>query len=257
MKHALPRWMKWAALALVSALLLPEAGAASNVVRALFIGNSQMYTCDLPLMITTLAEAAPADRPRVEIGKGILGGRGLQGYWDAGEGKGLPRTMVASGPWDVVVLQEAYDIWDEPFDEYATKFDELIRSNGTKTLLFATASISSLYPDGFTKLNDAQIQWGQARGIPCAAAGYAWMTYLGPTPTKEALMDFYNVDTQHPGQKGSYLYACLLYAHLTGANPQGLPYAFAHLGGEIMTAAEAARLQQIAWQQYQADRARQ
>jgi len=35
-------------------------------------------------------------------------------------------------------------------------------------------------------------------------------------------------------------------------NSQGLTYTFPHLGGEIMNAGEAARIQQIAWQQYQA-----
>ncbi len=222
-------------------------------MRVLFIGNSQMYTCDLPLMITTLANSAPPDQPRIEVGRGILGGRGLQGYWEAGEGKGTPRAMVAAGPWDVVIIQEAYDIGGSAFPEYAAKFDELIRSKGAKTLLFATASISSLYPDGFTTLNETQRTWGRERGIPCATAGYAWMTCLGRTPDNEALLDFYQPDAQHPGKKGSYIYACLLYAHLTGGNPQGLTYTFPHLGGEIVTAGEATRIQQIAWQQYQAD----
>lgn len=245
------------AMVLAYGILLTPCGATSNTLRVLFIGNSQMYTSDLPLMIQELADSAPADQPRIEVGRGILGGRGLQGYWDAGEAKGTPRAMVGAGPWDVVILQEAYDIWDGPFPEYATLFHDLIQSNGAKTLLFATASISSLYPDGFTKLNDTQREWGRERGIPCASAGQAWMTYLGPTPTREALLDFYHADTQHPGPKGSYVYACLLYAHLTGLNPQGLTYTFAHLGGAIMTTEEAARIQQIAWQQYQSDLAAQ
>ena len=227
--------------------------ADSNTIRVLFIGNSQMYTCDLPLMVKTLADSSADGQPRITVGKGILGGRGLQGYWDAGEAKGSPRAMVAAGPWDVVILQEAYDIWDEPFNDYAAKFDQLIRINHSKTLLFATASISSLYSDGFTKLSDVQAQWGKSHGVPCACAGTTWVTYLGRQPTREQLLDLYAPDTKHPGKKGSYLYACLLYAHLTNRNPQGLTYTFAHLGGAIMTAEEAARMQQIAWQQYQAD----
>ena len=226
-------------------------------IRVLFIGNSQMYTCDLPQMVSELADSAPAGWPRLVTGKGLVGGCGLQGYWDAGETEGKPRAMVAAGPWDVVVLQEAYDIWNEPFADYAERFVTLIRAHGAKPLLFATASISDLFPDKFIVLNDTQAAWGSERDIHCASAGYAWMDYLGPQPTREALLDLYHADGKHPGPKGSYLYACLLYAHLTGKNPEGLTRSFAHLGGEIVTEAEAKRMQNTAWRQYQTDRARQ
>ena len=225
-------------------------------LRVLFVGNSQMYTCDLPRMVQELAESAPAGHPRIEVGRGILGGRGLQGYWEAGDATNLPRGRIAAGGWDYVVLQEAYDIWDEPFEEYAAKFEGLITRSGARTILFATASISSLHPDGFTKLNDPQVAWARARGIPCAAGGYAWLSYLGPAPTREQLLDLYAPDTKHPGPKGTYLYACLLYATLTGRNPEGLTRTFPHLQGEIMSAEEAARMQKIAWDQYSADRSR-
>lgn len=221
-------------------------------LRVLFVGNSQLYTCDVPRMVQELAASAPAGRPRIEIGRAILGGRGLQGYWEAGDATNLPRGKIAAGGWDRVVLQEAYDIWDEPFDEYAGRFVDLIRRSGAQPILFATASISSLYPDGFTRLNDPQVAWARARGIPCAAAGYAWRSYLGATPTPAQLLDLYAPDAKHPGRKGSYLYACVLYVTLTGASPEGLTRSFPHLDGEVVTADEAARMQNIAWEQYRA-----
>jgi hypothetical protein len=219
-------------------------------LRVLFVGNSQLYTCDVPRMVQELADSAPAGRTRIAIGRAILGGRGLQGYWEAGDATNLPRGKIAAGGWDCVVLQEAYDIWDEPFEEYAGKFVDLIRQHGAQPILFATASISSLYPDGFTRLNDPQVAWARARGLRCAAAGYAWMDYLGTAPTREELLDLYAPDTKHPGRKGSYLYACVLYAALTGASPEGLTRSFPHLDGEVVTADEAARMQTIAWKRY-------
>lgn len=238
---------------LAANILSAHGNASSKTIRVLFIGNSQMYTCDLPAMPQVLADSSPPDRARIQVGRGILGGRGLQGYWEAGEEKPAPRAMVAAGPWDIVVLQEAYNIEDSSFRKYATRFDELIRNHGATTLLFATASISALYPDGFTKLNETQRAWGRDHGVPCATAGYAWMACLGPAPDSETLLDFYQPDAKHPGPKGSYIYACLLYAHLTGSSPQGLTFNFPHLGGEIMTAEEAGHIQQTAWLQYQAD----
>lgn len=239
---------------LVAGLLLACLSArAAEPLRVLFVGNSQMYTCNLPRMVQELADSAPADAPRLEVGRAILGGRGLQGYWEAGEEAGRPRAMIATGGWQVVILQEAYDIWDEPFDDYVARFHALVQASGARSLLFATASISDLFPDGFRKLNEPQLAWGRAHGVACAAAGYAWLDYLGAAPDRERLLDLYSADRKHPGPKGTYLYACLLYAHLTGKNPAGLTHTFAHLGGEIMSDEEATRMQTVAWARYQED----
>lgn len=226
---------------------------AAEPLRVLFVGNSQMYTCDLPRMVQELAASAPADAPRLEVGRAILGGRGLQGYWEAGEEAGRPRAMIATGRWQVVILQEAYDLWDEPFDDYVARFHNLVQASGARSLLFATASISDLFPEGFRKLNEPQLAWGRAHGVACAAAGYAWLDYLGAAPDRAHLLDLYSADTKHPGPKGSYLYACLLYAHLTGKSPVGLTHTFAHLGGAIMSEEEAARMQAVAWTRYHED----
>ena len=240
-------------MALLGLMMATSMAKGAETMRVLFVGNSQMYTCDLPRMVEEMSASAPADAPRIEVGRAILGGRGQHGYWEAGTGPGMPQTAISTGGWQVVILQEAYDIWDEPFDDYVARFHSLVKAGGARTLLFATASVSSLFPDGFHKLNDAQLAWGRAHGVTCAAAGYTWLEYLGPDPDRARLLDLYHQDMAHPGNKGSYLYACLLYAHLTGKSPEGLIRSFAHLGGEIVTEQEAARMQTIAWKRYQED----
>ena len=238
---------------------LPAQGAlpADQIMKVLFIGNSQMGVYDLPGMMEAMALSAPADHPRIEIGRGLIGGKGLAGFWEAGEGQGAPRAMIAAEKWDCVVIQEIYCANEVEVEKYAAMFDELIRKSGSQTILFATANVTQFYsaafnyPASFKKLNDMQIAFGKKRGIPVAAAGYAWMKYLGPHPAEEQILDLYHKDKGHPGQKGTYIYACLLYACITGLNPAGLTSEFKDIQGGIFIAQdEAAKMQQAAWEQY-------
>ena len=228
-------------------------------MKVLFIGNSQISSNDLPRMIKTISESAPADSPRIEPGEALVQGTGLKGYWDAGEGPGSPRAMIAAGKWDYVVIQDIFCAQEDEFEEYATRFDNEVRKAGSKTILFATANVSEFYepryryPEAFRKLNDMQISFGRKRGIAVAAAGYAWMKYWGPNPSEAERLDLYAQDKGHPGVKGSYIYACLLYAHITGYNPKLLPLPDKDLdygNDNIITRQELARMRKAAWEEY-------
>jgi hypothetical protein len=235
-----------------------ESLASQPTLRVLFIGNSQMQCYDLPQMIRIMSESAPGDNPRITIGRALHGGTGLREQWEIGDGQRSPRGMIAAGPWDYVVIQEIYTAKEQVFLEYAAKFDDEIRKAGSKTVLFATASVTERYrpsfhyPTSFQTLNDMQISFGKKRGILVAAAGYTWMRYLGPHPSEEQTLDLYHKDKGHPGAKGTYLYACLLYAVLTGKSPEGLTSEFKTIcDGIAIPKDEAARMQKAAWKQYQ------
>jgi hypothetical protein len=226
--------------------------------RILLIGNSQMGVYDLPAMLEAMVASAPAGRPRLAFESVVLGGKGLRTHWELETAPGTPRARIAEGGWDQVVLQEIYNAEPPEFGEYAARFDDLIRSVGARTVLFATASITTYYrddeafryPDGFRRLNEMQIAFAQPRGIPVAAAGLAWMRYLGENPAEEKLLDLYAPDRGHPGPKGTYLYACLLYAVLARQAPVGLIHAFPTIRDGIRIAPdEALRMQQAAWAQ--------
>ena len=240
------------------AVTIEASVSAEPPLKVLFIGNSQMQCYDLPQMMKIMSESAPAGSPRIEIGRALLGGKGLKGFWEAGEGQGSPRAMIAAGKWDYVVIQEIFNAKEEPFQDYATKFDDAIRKSGSKTILFATANVtehysrSYRYPDSFKKLNDMQVSFGKKKGIPVAAAGYAWMRYWGPHPTEQQMLDLYHKDKGHPGTKGTYIYACLLYAVITGKTPEGLTSEFKTIrGGIAIPKEEAAKMQKAAWEQHQ------
>ena len=245
-------------IVLVSCLsvLVEGSVSAQPPLKVLFIGNSQMQCYDLPQMMKVMSESA-ADSPRIEVGRALLGGKGLKGFWEVGEGQGSPRAMIAADRWDYVVIQDIFNAKEQEFQDYATRFDDAIRKSGSKTIVFATANVTQYYnaayhyPDSFRKLNDMQVSFGKKRGIPVAAAGYAWMKYLGPDPSEERMLDLYHKDKGHPGAKGTYIYACLLYAVITGRTPEGLTSEFKGIrGGIAIPKEEAAKMQKVAWEQY-------
>jgi hypothetical protein len=77
------------------------------------------------------------------------------------------------------------------------------------------------------------------------------MKYLGANPSEAQLLDLYDPDKGHPGPKGTYIYACLLYACITGLNPAGLTSEFKDIrDGIFITKDEAEKMQKAAWEQY-------
>src|SRR5262249_59317210 len=115
------------------------------------------------------------------------------------------------------------------------------------TILFCTASVSTLYPKGFHDLHDMHIALGKKLQVPVAAAGKAWLSYWGEKPTAEERLALYHADKAHPGVKGSYIYACTLYAALTGHTPIGLTNRIPNQPEDTVTAVEARRFQEAAW----------
>lgn len=240
-----------ATMALVPALVPGPAAITQEKVpqpiRVLFVGNSQIYFNDLPQMVEAVSESAPADRPRIRADRAVAGGASLERHWNRGTGKDTPRAKIAEQKWDYVILQEIYYAKPENFTKHARLFHELIRQNGAQTVLFSTASISTLYPKGFQELHDMHIALGKELKSPVAAAGNAWLTYWGDTPSAEERLGLYDADKAHPGQKGSYIYACALYAVLTGHSPVGLTNRIPKQPEGTITTEEAKRMQEAAW----------
>jgi len=220
-------------------------------LQVLFIGNSQIYYNDLPRTVEAIAESAPADRPRIRADRFVAGGASLERLWDAGAGPGTARAKIVEKKWDYVIVQDIFNVKKESFDKYAPLFHELMQKNGSRTVLFCTASISTMYPEGFQNLNDMHIAMGKKLNVPVAAAGKAWLVYWGDKPTPEQRLALYDPDKQHPGKKGSYIYACTLYAALTEASPVGLTHRIPKQPEDTVTAMEAEKFQEAAWRVHQ------
>jgi hypothetical protein len=226
--------------------------APPRPIRVLFVGNSQVYYNDLPQMVEALSESAPADRPRIRADRALAGGASLESHWNRGTGKGTPRAKIAEEKWDYVVLQEIFNARPDTFGKYARLFHDLIRQNGAQTILLSTASISTLYAKGFQELHDMNIALGKELKVPVAAAGRAWLSYWGEGTTPEQRLALYDPDKAHPGKKGSYIYACTLYAALTGHSPVGLTHRIPKQPEDTVSPAQAKQFQEAAWRVHQA-----
>lgn len=227
------------------------AKAKAKDLRVLFIGNSQVYYNDLPKMLEALAESAPADRPRIRADRFVSGGASLERMWNLGTANGSARAKILEEKWDFVILQDIYNVKPEAFNQYAPLFHELIQKHGSQTVLFCTAGISQQYPKGFQDLYDMQIAMGKKLHVPVVAAGKAWLVYWGDKPTPEQRLALYAPDKAHPGKKGSYIYACTLYAVLTGHSPVGLSHRLPKQPEDTISEAEAKQYQEAAWKVHQ------
>src|SRR5206468_2593720 len=110
----------------------------------------------------------------------------------------------------------------DEFKPSARLFNTLIKENAAKTILFATASILSDYPQGFERLHAMHLAMGKELGVPIVDASHAYKKYFGEKPTDEHMSSLFAADRAHPGLRGSYLYSCMLYSVMTGRTPIGL-----------------------------------
>jgi hypothetical protein len=221
--------------------------AGRRVLRVLFVGNSQVNCVrDIPDMIEQISRSnSDKKAPIIVSDEVIVGGTGLEGYWN----EGLGRKRIAGGGWDYVVLNDiAYSFGltsHDKFMEFAGKFATEAKKVGAKTLIFATGDIDKkreqhqiMYQDG---LDFARANHGRVAG-----AGMAWLKAWEKDPT----LDFHYTDRAHPNALGCYFNALTLYSALSDSNPT-------HPGVstcEAATPEQAALLQKIAWDQYQEDR---
>jgi hypothetical protein len=226
-------------------------------IRVLFVGNSQFYYNNLHKIVEALAESSPKDRPRIHTDakpsdRAVAGGASLESHWKKGAGKDTARGKIAEEKWDFVILQDyTYVTSKESFTMYAGLFHDLILQNGAKTVFFSTASFPKLVPKGFLEVHERHATLGKELKVPVAAGGKAWLVYWGDNPTQEQILALYDQDKGHPGPKGSYLYACTLYALLTDHSPVGLTHSIPNQPENTITAAEAKRFQEAAWQVHQ------
>lgn len=240
----------------------PSAGAhddkpAPKPIRVLFVGNSQFYYNQMPKIVETIAESAPKDRARITADwkpsdRSVAGGATLERHWKFGAGKNTARAKITEEKWDYVILQEFTGIAaKESTQQYARLFHDLIREHGAKTLLFSTAHIAKHFPKGFHQINEADQAVAKELKAPVVSGGLSWLVYLGDNPSEEQILALYDRDKGHPGPKGSYLYACTVYAFVTGQSPVGLTNRLPHLPEHPITPEQAKKMQEAAWRVHQ------
>ncbi len=206
--------------------------------RVLFVGNSfTYYNNGLQRHLGKLmraSEVVPGDQVRLRI-MTLSGGR-------LPEHRPAFASVVASEPWDVVVLQghSRGPIGAQtaaPFRDAVREFDAIIRRHGARTAMFMTWAYDGR-PEMTAQLSKAYSSIGDEVGALVAPVGLAFAQAREVMPELALLTD----DGRHPSMAGTYLAACVFYATLMRRSPQGLAYD-AGLAPEV-----AAGLQHLAWQ---------
>jgi len=194
-------------------------------VRVLFIGNSYTYVNDLP---HRFAELATAGRHPAVVDMAAPGGGTLQQH------AGSPETSrkIEASPWTFVILQEQSLVPAMAQAREAGMYPAVrqlataIRAHGAEPVLYLTwARRDGLADNGFADFGTMQaaITAGYLRiadelDLRVAPAGEAWRLALGEVP--DPLL--FEGDGSHPAPAGTYLTACVLYATLFHASPEGL-----------------------------------
>lgn len=237
-----------------------DAGAArgslvSGVHDVLFVGNSYVFTGDVPGRCRALLGGAPSRIESVVAG----GYRLTQHATDAQTDGTALATWLRTGTveeraFDVVVLQEQSQIGGFPEGqvdrvaslEGASTLASLATANGASILLYVTWGREhgdemnpGLFPD-FSTMQDrldagyramaARLR-GEGARVRLAPVGAAFrlvhddLVAAGADPEAEgSTFDaLYSPDGSHPSGDGAYLIALVIQASITGADPRAMP----------------------------------
>ncbi len=233
-----------------------ECGATDGAtLRTLFVGNSQIYWADLPRIVEELAASAPESCARIDADSFTQGGANLRTLWENEviDGRTLP-AAIAEGGYQVVVITESIDLVElvpEPypaqFVDYATRIADAARDAGAMPIFYATPYVETPAHDRFREMADPQLSLGSDLGVHVAAGGLAWLRVWDEQPD----LFLYADDHAHPGYRGSYISALVIYAAITGASPIGLATSPGCRDAACMLSNdEAALYQRAAWAQH-------
>lgn len=247
-----------ALFSLIITLLVISQAYAATPKKILFVGNSfSFYNNGIHNHFSSLIRANGDWNSKVNRTKLMT----LSGGHIHEHLKGLEAYLKADKRgWDAVVLQghsnEAIlDNKKKRFEKSLQKAINIIRKKKLQPVLFMTWGYK-----GDAKMArdiaDAYIKQGQKHNATVVPVGLAFSAaeklfpeinlfvpdVLGVESTKNGAEISYRRDLKHPSQAGTYLAACVFYASLNRASPEGNLF-HAQLDPDI-----ALKLQKLSWQ---------
>ena len=247
----------------------PVAGQeARDTLDVFFVGNSYIYFNNLPGLVEGISEKL--DGPHLKTASHTHGGHRLSEHLSDGH---LPSALQSDGSmsqtWDFVVLQEQSalaTVTDTVTGELGSPVEfqravhdlaSQVRNLGATPALYMTWA-KRRWPAQLTDISAAYRGVGAELDAPVAPVGEAWAA----VSTRRPDLELFVADGSHPNPAGSYLAACVMYATLTGRSPVGAPR---EVWGQpwngagpmesdtpallvSLTAADAAFLQEVAWE---------
>ena len=232
------------------ALWLPLSPAqAAAPLRVLFVGNSYFYyNNSLHNHLKGLIEAHnPSLARQLEFKSATIGGAHLGQH--PIEWLTQPGRLGVRQPFEVVILAgNSADALHERsaalFQKTVVEFVQVIQSRGGHTALYMTPAYTpphrQVHPDNLSKISRMYTEAGQRTGAQVLPVGSSFALSYERRPDIR-LHDPH--DGSHPSIYGTYLAACVLFAHLYGINPMGNTYNYhGQVPADVM-----AHLQQVAW----------
>lgn len=215
-------------VAIVLALAVPQLSAAETL-RVLFVGNSLTYYNDLPFMVAALSQAGEV---QIKAGMVAIPNAALEDHW----ADGGARAEIASGRWDVVVMQQGPSSLASSranLVEWAGKFAAEARSANLRPALLTVWP-----PDSRRGYFDEVIESYQVAARECGCellpAGPAWREAW----KRSRGLSLYGPDGFHPSTEGSYLVALVVWGGLTGADVSAAPARLQIAGGKTVEISE-------------------
>jgi hypothetical protein len=205
-----------AATALASPAAPPAAAGTSLPRRVLFVGNSLTIAHDLPGMVAALSRAA-GDAPSLEVERVAFGNFSLEDHWQ----RKAALAAIERGGWSFVVLQQGPSAAPESrllLRLWAKRFAKPIRAAGARPALYMVWPARERGGDA-AGVADAYRGAAAATEGLLLPAGEAWRAAARTTPG----LELYAEDGFHPTPLGTYLAALVVYAGLSGRDPNGLP----------------------------------
>lgn len=238
---------------LLALFILTTSNIKAQPKKILFVGNSYVYTNNLPLVLYNLA---------LSNGDTIIYDSSAPGGYTFLQHTTNATTLskINAQAWDYVVLQEQSQkpafspsqVQAETYP-YAAQLNDLILANDscTQTVFFMTwgrkygdATNCAIYPPLCTfegmqgRLRQSYVEMADDNEALVSPVGEAFKY----SRMADSTINLYTVDNSHPSVAGTYLAACTFYATLFETSPVGLSYTAG------LDATQAGFLQQIAYQ---------
>ncbi len=238
---------------LLALFILASSNLKAQPKKILFVGNSYVYTNNLPLVLYNLALS---NGDTIIYDSSAPGGYTLMQHTT----NATTLSKINAQNWDYVVVQEQSQMPSFPPSQvqtdtypYAAQLNDLILANDscTETLFFMTwgrkygdASNCAFYPPLCTfegmqaRLRESYLEMANDNQALAAPVGEAFKY----SRMADSTINLYSPDNSHPSLAGTYLAACTFYATIFETSPVGSSFPAG------INATQAAFLQQIAHQ---------
>ena len=206
-------------------------------LRVLFVGNSFIFTNNLPQIFADLAASGGHNVYVYDVSEG---GMALIYHADSRDPDGVNTLAAINDPsiqWDYVILQEqsARPILDLPsFERGARQLSETVRQVGAEPAFFMTwAMINGVDDLDFDAANllkelayEDVAEQNNALLLPVGTVWYYIVTYviMEHDDVNWALSLWDASNGMHPSYMGSYLAATVFYAAIFNESPVGLAH---------------------------------